>query len=250
MGYKVYIKEEINLNNISYKSKLLNYSISNESLFNISEGLEKIYGLDKYVGICGGGTQNLYILSKLCKNNNLKEIILIDKNKLQLDNFKQIIGIYNNSSKKRYEDELIKLIKKRTDERIKFYIIRHRFDKEEYKLTNLTKQSFNKNLKITLVIGDIFDFLSKINYKGKYFFYLSNVLNYKKIIPDFGIRNARLRQALQNKKIQSDSLLLLIKNIFLFGSTKAVITKKSRYLKDKQSAFFTRLFNLLSMLKP
>ena len=100
MGYKIYIKEEINLNNTSYKSEVLNYSISNESLFNISGDLEKIYGLDKYVGVCGGGTQNLYILSKLCKNNNLKEIILIDKNKLQLDNFKQIIDIYNNSSKK------------------------------------------------------------------------------------------------------------------------------------------------------
>ena len=218
--------------------------------FDIGTVLEKTYGLEKYIGICGGGTQNLYILSKLCKHNNLKEIVLIDENGLQLDNFKQIITLYNNFSQSQYEHELIKLIKKRA-ERIRFNIIRYlRFDKEKYKRTNLAKPPFNKNIKITLVTGDIFDFLSKASYNGKYFFYLSNILNYRERTTNVGGRSAKLIEVLKNKNVASNSLLLLIRSTLLLESTKTIIIKKSDYLKKASNTFFARLFNLLSMLKP
>jgi hypothetical protein len=85
---KIYIENYDNLEEVRKKPK---YTISNEYLKPAAKFLRNFSNFGFYDGICGGGTHNLYILSRLLKNNDLREIILIDNKKSQLDNFKDII---------------------------------------------------------------------------------------------------------------------------------------------------------------
>ena len=87
--------------NIKMKNLYLNkdkyrvpaFIISNENLVSAKRILSKIE-VDNFIGICGGGTQILYILSLLTRKNKLKSIKLIDYNKNQLLNFNYILKAY------------------------------------------------------------------------------------------------------------------------------------------------------------
>ncbi len=245
MDNKIIIKKEINLYNTDYISKFLSYPISNENLSNIGLNLERISNVTNYVGICGGGTQNLYILSKLCQRNKIREITLIDENKLQLDHFKHIVAAYNKSlDPERYTKEIIKLTKKPLSERVIFNLIRYlRLDRTDYIITNLNRPTFDKNIRITLVYGDIFDFLSKIGHKGKYFLYLSNILNYRQRTTNVGKRNFRLKEVLKNRNIDQSSLLLLITSNTWVEPTKATLIRKFKYIKPEAKPLLMRLFS-------
>ena len=74
------------------KYKVPDFIISNENLVSGRKVLSKIKA-DNFVGICGGGTQILYILSLLTRKNKLKSIKLIDYDKNQLLNFNYILKV-------------------------------------------------------------------------------------------------------------------------------------------------------------
>jgi hypothetical protein len=74
------------------------FPVSNERY--TAEALKEIRslrGIDIYLGICGGGTQHLTLLSLLEENNEIKSVVLVDRNIVQLANFCLIAGIHNHT---------------------------------------------------------------------------------------------------------------------------------------------------------
>ncbi len=58
--------------------KKTRYKLSNENLLSLIPKVKKMHGITDYFGICGGGTQNLFLLSLITKKNKLKSITIID----------------------------------------------------------------------------------------------------------------------------------------------------------------------------
>ena len=229
---KIYVE---NSDNSGYTKKRTRYLISNEYLKPTAKFLTKLSGFDFYDGVCGGGTQNLYLLQILHKKNKFKRITLIDYEESQLKNFKRIVGIYNSTSAKNEYQEKI----------LNNYQIRMRFlnwlnylTKAEIKVKklNLKKPVFYKDIRIKLVNSDFNDYIKSINIKGKYFIYASNLCNFNpgskvtKRIKDFcysvlycinlpnrlinfvkaSIINEMSKSILENKSILDGSILFAV----------------------------------------
>jgi len=140
------------------------YPVSNESCSDEPiKMLWSIKGIDRYIGICGGGTQNLHLLSMLKRNNNIKEVHLVDCNRMQLYNFSKIAKIYNHSKD---DAEYRTLLEQHINE------VKYLSNLEP----NKKKPCFDNDVTITLHNNDITDHLKNVKDPGRYFIYLSNIL--------------------------------------------------------------------------
>ena len=123
--------------------------------------LRTIEGITNYQGICGGGTQHLYILSKLLEKNDIDDIQLIDINPQQLENFKKISNIYNTSGS---DEEYMSALRDHCNGGWDIYSL----FKE-----NTKKPIFDENINVNLIHTSVEEHIEQINTKGKYFIYLS-----------------------------------------------------------------------------
>lgn len=161
----------------SYKlySNSCNYQISNESYSTELIGeFDKHSDFNTFIGICGGGTQVLYLLSKLSKNNQLESCSIVDIATEQLKNLEELIDIYDKSKDNcAYAKNIAKKIGV-TDAVEKTHLC-SLYDKYQLS-TNFVKPVPNYNVEIGLYESDIIDFLKKSDGPGKCFIYLSNAL--------------------------------------------------------------------------
>ena len=163
-------------------SKKVAFPIANENLIPIAKNLRKLSGIKYYLGICGGGTQNLYLLQLLTKKNRFKSKRLIDNNKEQLLNFIDITNVLAYSKGDlNYMSNLVKrphLVERRYVRY--FYSLfknkSHGFEKTNLKMPNL------KNTEIELVCNEFLRYIKSEKLpKGKYFVYVSNIFGYTKM---------------------------------------------------------------------
>lgn len=151
------------------------YPISNEVFDEKNLHGIDFSGFESYIGVCGGGTQNLYLLSML--KNPPKKITLVDKSRWQLENFRYLVDVYNkNPDPKRYAAELKEHSKRRRYNKL-FHTA---FDKPGFEDSNFSRPKLYDLPEIELRKGDVTDSVSKIDAPGKYFIYLSNVPEWDK----------------------------------------------------------------------
>lgn len=150
--------------------KDVNYPISNERYSEKTLGfIRRIEGIENYIGICGGGNQNLTILSCLQKRNRLSTVRLIDDSPAQIENFYRIAMIFSLSSNSEEYQENLKSWQNRrfsgdTVEKLGFHL-------QELPI-------IKKKISIDLHISDINYYLRNLVFEGRYFIYLSNVFGY------------------------------------------------------------------------
>jgi hypothetical protein len=82
------------------------YFTSNESIKPAEDTFSRISGLDRYVGVVGGFTASLYILSKLQDKNNLSSVDMVDISPSAIWQALEIINKFNNSSSEEYREYL------------------------------------------------------------------------------------------------------------------------------------------------
>lgn len=148
----------------------LSYIASNEHYRGgIYRFLSTLEGLQGYIGIAGGGTQQFYLLKVLNSKNKLKEAFFIDINPKQLRHLSKIIEMYNESKdeKECYRKFAAYYVERGGQE--------HDLEFEGYYGFN----DIGHPLEARMDIVDIKDYFSHAatGKKGKYFIYLSNVLD-------------------------------------------------------------------------
>jgi hypothetical protein len=160
------------------------FPISNECFTPIKATLNSLIGLDYYLGICGGGTQNIYLLSQLLLHNRFKKLALIDTKLVELDNFRYVAKAYNKTNDDlHYFASLIKHYKRfNINDALPYYRFfwpSFFYDSFIFEETNFKKE-LPKNIIVHLEQADIFKQISNNDLPiGKYFIYLSNGLTYK-----------------------------------------------------------------------
>ena len=168
-------------------SKKVFFPIANEDLSPIAKDLKRTTEFNYYIGICGGGTQNIYLLYLLTKKNSFKLIRLLDVNKEQLLNFIDIINVMKGSKNDlQYISNLTKRphtivsIADQTYTRfMRYFIPMFRSKSYGFEETNLKKYTLQKVKRIELVYSDIAKYLNSEHLqKGKYFIYVSNIFTY------------------------------------------------------------------------
>ena len=182
------------------------YHISNERYSdNTLRFLEELRGIEKYVGICGGGNQNLMILSSLQKNNKRFSAELVDIIPAQIENFYLISEIFSLSSttgeyQNRLETWQLHAYSKRISDGLGFHL-------QELPV-------MKDCLEISFSLSDINRYLNKVAEKAKYFVYLSNV---------FENGDERFRELLsvvsRDKKFDDGTTLMLV-------DTRSIIRRK------------------------
>ncbi len=143
------------------------YPVSNEMAE--SKDMEKsVRGLDGYIGICGGGTQNISILSRLSRHNDLEKIVLVDRNYDQLENFRKVSEIFNSSEdSKAYREKLKKHFLSS-----KGYLSRY----SSTVIDSMEKPVLKDDTVVKLVNSDIYSYLGKKKKAGSYAIYMSNAI--------------------------------------------------------------------------
>ncbi len=146
---------------------------------------------DGYIGICGGGTQNLFILSRLLRGNHLKSIVLLDIDINQLHNFAYLVRKHNTKNERRYQRIL-------SERGIEALTPRETLD---FLSVNITKPVITNDVSIGLECMDILEYLKRINENGRYFIYLSNAVSTNHI----GERDTKaiFRKILESEKFES-----------------------------------------------
>ena len=176
---------------------LVHYKRSNEGYATgMRRILRNLSGMDEYAGICGGGDQNLYLLSLLMKNNDLRRITLFDNNVSQLVNFKNIVKIFNTREGDDYVFAMdTKSLGSRSSTRGNDWRCR--------------KPKIKSDLEINGMLCDFAGRVCRINERGRYFLYFSNTMfDSAHISP---ARSARvLRSVLANEMIKDGSVLMLM----------------------------------------
>ena len=171
------------------KYRVPEFIISNENLVVAKHILSKIK-IDNFIGICGGGTQILYILSLLTRKNKLKSIKLVDYDKNQLLNFNYIVKAYEKNKdpihyiadlSKRPDFTDGKLPEKGPLSSRSFRLVAPMLFNKDYGFeeTNLRRPKIKGNLRIELIY-ETFDkyFKTAKLKKGKYLIYTSNIFTY------------------------------------------------------------------------
>ena len=139
------------------------YARSNEGYSaDLRRAIVNLSGMDAYVGVCGGGDQNLFLLSLLLKHNDLRDVTLVDDDVGQPINFKDIVGIFNTKSGRDYVSSMD--------------IKGMRFQKNPCEDWRCGKPKIRDGLGIKGVLRDIVDYVGDIRERGTYFIYLSNAL--------------------------------------------------------------------------
>ncbi len=168
-------------------SKKVVFPIANEDLSPIAKDLKRTTEFNYYVGICGGGTQNIYLLYLLTKKNSFKLIRVLDVNKEQLLNFIDITNVMKRSKNDlQYISNLTKrphTIVSRADQTytrfVRYFIPMFRSKSYGFEETNLKKYTLQKVKRIELVHSDLAKYLNSEHLqKGKYFIYVSNIFTY------------------------------------------------------------------------
>ncbi|MDE1824392.1 MAG: hypothetical protein KGH74_03785, partial [Candidatus Micrarchaeota archaeon] len=164
------------------KPKPPEFPIANEDFTPLRQELNKIRNINFYLGVCGGGTQNIYLLSFLTKHNKLRLVELFDILKPPLENFTHIAKAYNESVNN--FDYFLRIIKQYRRFKVRdvpyhrfFFHMFHR-KSTGFEETNFKKWTLSKNLTIKLIHQDILKHIKTINTEGVYFIYLSNILTF------------------------------------------------------------------------
>ena len=139
--------------------------------------------MEHYLGICGGGTQNLYLLQLLTKKNRFKWKRLIDSNKEQLLNFVDITNVLAYSKGDlNYMSNLAKrphLTYGRCGQYVRYFYSLFRDKSHGFEETNLKMPNL-RNVEIELVFSEFTRYMKTETLpKGKYFIYISNIFSYK-----------------------------------------------------------------------
>ncbi|MBE5728027.1 hypothetical protein IHE51_00390 [Candidatus Parvarchaeota archaeon] len=181
------------------------YFTSNESIKPAEDTFSRISGLGRYVGVVGGFTASLYILSKLQDKNNLSSVDMVDISPSAIWQALEIINKFNNSSSEEYKEYL-------TFEYsgyLSHAALSCSKDDETYNgfaETNLKKPNLTRDLNLRFSHAEVFDFLGRLENKGKYFIYLSNLLDYAKWSAGSELIRAKI---VDNDNIENGSYLLL-----------------------------------------
>lgn len=154
-------KPEIKLDELSFPT-------SNERYPQRVDRLLSEIEVDRYVGVCGGGTQNLYLLSLLQAKNGLSKVVFVDREIKQLRNFLDLAALFNDSkSMESYESG----IKRRVNASMhSSYIGVPNFVK-----TNIRRPALKSDLEVELKFSNIDDYIEGLSDEGRYFIYLSNI---------------------------------------------------------------------------
>ena len=150
--------------------KEVNYPISNERYSEETlQFLRRIRNIENYIGICGGGNQNLTILSCLQESNESFKVKLVDDSPAQIENFYSIAMIFSNSSTTaEYQENLKHWQSKRFPRDM---VEKSRF---HYQQLPIIKNGLN----IDFHVSDISYYLRNVISEGRHFIYLSNVFGY------------------------------------------------------------------------
>src|SRR5271157_1228277 len=189
---------EVDAEDTAVKGALLvHYKRSNEGYTTgMRRILRNLSGMQEYAGICGGGDQNLYLLSLLMNNNDLRRITLFDNNVSQLVNFKNIVKIFNT----REGDDYVFAM----DTRSLGY--RSSSKRSDWRCH---KPEVKNDLEINGVLCDFAEHVCGINEQGRYFLYFSNAMFDRTHIPP--ARSAEvLRSVLANETIKDGSVVMLM----------------------------------------
>lgn len=227
------------------------FPIANEDLTKLKKDLLKFSDIDYYFGVCGGGTQNIFLLAMLTKKNRLKKIELLDIQTEPLINFTYVAKAYNTSKDDlHYLTRLVKAyrrfkIKPETIPYRRFFSQMFFHKSSGFEETNFKKHLLNRKIIVKLKHRDILKYIEKGKIKpGKYFIYLSNILtfggmpyqlknkyrwHYLKNLKEFGrkdylqyvrmeyIKSVLTPLILKNKAILNGSLILVV-IAFRFGA--------------------------------
>jgi hypothetical protein len=163
-------------------SKKVTFPIANEDLTPIANDLRKLKGMKYYLGICGGGTQNLYLLQMLSNSNNFKWKRLIDNDKEQLLNFIDIKdALMYSKDDLHYLSNLAKRQNVVEGIYVRYFYFLFKNKSRGFEETNLRRPKL-KNMEIELVHSEFLKYVTNEKLpKGKYFIYLSNIFGYTKM---------------------------------------------------------------------
>ncbi len=171
------------------------YPVSNECLSNLGKeiGSDRLSSVERYIGICGGGTQNLELIGEL--GRPLKSITLVDLSRWQLENFRKVVDIYNSNER---EEDYVKELE------------RH------YKTVNPRNSHFpgiserpvvQRQPSVCLVRSSLEKAVAAINEPGVYMIYASNILDL--IWGRWGkIRDVLCSSILKNENIAEGSIVV------------------------------------------
>ena len=163
-------------------SKKVTFPIANEDLTPIAKHLKKLRGMRYYLGICGGGTQNLYLFQILDKLNKFKWRRLIDNDKEQLLNFMDIKDafLYSNDDL-HYLSNLAKRQHAVGGIYSRYFYFLFKNKSRGFEETNLKRPRL-KDMEIELVYSEFLNYITNEKLpRGKYFIYLSNIFGYTKM---------------------------------------------------------------------
>lgn len=163
-------------------SKKVTFPIANEDLTPITKKLKKLIGLNYYLGICGGGTQNLYLWQILDRSNKFKWKRLIDKDREQLLNFIDISEAFTYSKDDlQYLSNLAKRQHEVKSIYVRYFYFLFKNKSRGFEKTNLRRPKL-KNMEIGLVYNEFLRYIKTEKLpRGKYFIYLSNIFGYEKM---------------------------------------------------------------------
>jgi hypothetical protein len=145
------------------------YPISNEKYDAATiDAVRKLGSFDSYIGICGGGNQNLFWAGI----TGVKEMVVVDKEREQLKHFGKIVRLYNESeSGEAYTKALIDM----SHESVASKIAIGKLVRNGKPHPVLEKPDL-KELNVTGSQKDVADYVCSVELEGRYFLYFSNAL--------------------------------------------------------------------------
>jgi hypothetical protein len=162
----------------------------------LRDALGRLAGIQEYVGVCGGGDQNIFLLGLLQRNNNLRGVTLVDYDVGQLLNFREVVDDFNAPADADYASapeavDISAWVDKNDS--------RHDWRDRRPELA--------RDLEIRGVLRDIVDYVSGIGERRTYFLYFSNAL-FSHVLPERS-RDA-LAGVLGNDAVARGSAVLLV----------------------------------------
>jgi hypothetical protein len=246
-------------------SKNVTFPIANEDFSTISNDLKKVKSMKYYLGICGGGTQNLYLLQLLIKMNSFRWIRLIDTNREQLLNFIDIVNALEDSKDDlSYISKLAKRKQRIPDGRyIRYFSLMFERESFGFEETNLRKPKL-KDMEIELVNNEFLKYVKTENLpRGKYFIYVSNIFSYTRMslrlklnrllcigneILSGDFRNLSERAEFRHAESELEKLISKNKSV-LNGSVILVnLGGFSLRSKNKEMALFSKAKNKIKLI--
>ena len=177
------------------------YPISNETYSSMTVNkLCALRGIDRYIGICGGGNQNLFLCNMLQNSNDIHTATLVDVSPNQLSNFFRISDMYCKSNT---SDEFVQKLE---------YWLGQNDQKPHIDRPDLApfcyKPTMTHGTTFDLVENSIGAYLEGFAVPGKHFVYLSNALLYG------SLNNPRevLSSIQKNKSFEEGTTLMAVDN--------------------------------------